>query len=169
MRLILGMNDIPYALKVPEELKRVSVKTPRGGKARVVKSAPSGSESTGDVAEILENRYHVMEIFFETVGREQISTALEHSIAGAIENMNVGQPIGSIAPTAEAEGEIETAFRFFLSQREMDMLHRGVPTRAAVLGINHRLLHPYARSNPPRPSFIDTGLYQANMRAKFEE
>ena len=135
-----------------------------------LKKVPAVRElSTGDVAEILENRYHVMEIFFETVGREQISTALEHSIAGAIENMNVGQPIGSIAPTAEAEGEIETAFRFFLSQREMDMLHRGVPTRAAMLGINHRLLHPYARSNPPRPSFIDTGLYQANMRAKFEE
>jgi hypothetical protein len=45
---------------------------------------------------------------------------------------------------------------------------RGVPTKAALKGINHRLRHPYRKSNPRRPSFVDTGLYVASFRAWME-
>jgi len=48
----------------------------------------------------------------------------------------------------------------------MDQLgYPGIPTGAAEAGVNHRLLHPYAKDNPERPSFIDTGQYQADFKS----
>ena len=110
MRLHLGVLDVPYK-----------------------QGSNSSPETTGDVAEILENRYHPIEIFYE-----------EHA-------------------------NIETRFRHFLSQKEMDSLGvPGVPTKAALAGVSHRFKHPYAK-RAPRPSFIDTGLYEASFRAWVEK
>ncbi len=106
-----------------------------------------------------------MEVFAEDVGGEAIGEALAHSVAGAIENLVSGAP-ATISPTGEAESEIESAFRHFIVQEEMAGLGvPGVPTAAALKGINHRLRHPYAKSNPRRPSFVDTGLMLANFKA----
>ena len=84
-------------------------------------------------------------------------------MAGALENIAAGANIKKIKVTAEAESEIETAFKLFLGQQEMNGVVPGVPTKAALKGVNHRMLHPYAKRGP-RSSFIDTGLYQANFK-----
>jgi hypothetical protein len=51
-------------------------------------------------------------------------------------------------------------FSNFLALQEVEKLGiPGVPTQAALKGISHRLKHPYRKSNPRRPSFVDTGEY----------
>jgi len=40
----------------------------------------------------------------------------------------------------------------------------GVPTKAALRGVNHRLKHPYRRRGA-RPSFVDTSLYMSSFKA----
>lgn len=147
--LHLGVLDIPYA------------QAPKGKRSR-----RPGTETTGDVAEWLENKYHVMEIFFEQKAESLIVPELEKSITGAIVNLFAGAP-----PTADpfggATAKIEDAFKQFLSTKEMEKLgYPGVPTQAALMGVSHRFAHPYKR-RPPRPSFIDTGLYQASIKAWF--
>lgn len=121
-------------------------------------------KTTGDIATILESKYHIMQTFFDVMGADVVAKALERSVADAVEAMMMGSNSASINLTAEAEGEIEAAFRLFLSQQEMDGLVEGVPTAAALAGVSHRFKHPYAK-RAPRPSFIDTGTYQASFKA----
>jgi hypothetical protein len=163
--LHLGVIDIPYATNVPEAARRVVHRTHKNGTVETFTAPPSGGETTGDVATILEEKYHVMEVFAEEVGMDLIAQALEHSAAGAIENLLLGAPPEGLSLTAEAEGEIEGAFRHFLDQREMDGVMPGVATEAAKKGVNHRLKHPYAKANKERSSFVDTGTYQTSFKA----
>jgi hypothetical protein len=132
-------------------------------------------ESLGDVAEILEGRYHVMEVFYE-LHQADIAADMERSVAGALESMMQGAPMDNANPFGRAESEIEKRFKEFLSLREIETLGiPGVPTQAALDGVNHRMKNPrFVKKGkkmvrrPRRPSFIDTGLYQANMKAWFE-
>lgn len=135
-KLSLGVEDLPYA---------------------------DDGKTTGDVAEILETKYGVMETFAELHGQE-IADDLAAAAAGALGDLLVGAPVSH--PFAEAEGKIAKRFRDCLNARELDGKIVGVPTAASLAGVNHRLKRPYRKSNPVRPSFIDTGLYQASMRAK---
>lgn len=122
-------------------------------------SYATGDKSTGDVAEILEGKYHIMEIFYQQ-HKEDIAADLEKAISGALENMMAGAP-PSNKPFGSAEGVIEDRFRRFLSEAEMDRLgYPGVPTGAALSGVNHRTK---IKKGAPRPSFIDTGLYESSM------
>jgi len=123
--------------------------------------------TTGDVAEILEDKYHVMGTFVEFHGQE-LADAAADSIGGQLENMLLGAPVSS-NPFAEAESRIEALFRKFLDAKEMDNRVPGVPTQAALDGVNHRFKRPYRKKNPARPSFIDSGTYQASMAAVFED
>lgn len=124
-----------------------------------------GDKTTGDVAQILEDKYGVMQTYVDTLGQDTIAKALENSVVNAVESMLMGSNSASINLTAEGEGEIEAAFRQFLEQQDMDGRVDGVPTKASLKGTNHRFKHPYAQDNPSRPSFIDTGLYSASMKA----
>lgn len=149
--LHLGVVDVPYAHN--PELK------PKQRKKR-----SASTMTTGDVADILEAKYHVMRIFFET-HKADIAKDLESSLEGALENLLLGAPLGANA-FAAAEGDVEKRFKDFLTNREMEGLgYPGVPTQAALDGVNHRLKHPYRKSNPRRPSFVDTGLYENSFRA----
>jgi len=128
----LGVADLPYA---------------------------EGDKTTGDVAEILEDKYHIMQVFYEQ-HKEDIAEDLKVAAAGALENMIAGGPPPN-RPFGSAEAAIEDRFRRFLSEAEMDRLgYPGVPTAAALIGVNHRLK---ITKGSPRPSFIDTGLYESSM------
>ena len=123
----------------------------------------SGVSTTGDVAEILEGKYHVFEHFFQ-LHQDEIIGHLKESIEGAFESVAMGaRPVAD--PHAAGTEEIARLFNVFLDQREMDSLgYPGIPTKAAQRGVSHRYKKPYAR-RPARPSFIDTGLYESAMRA----
>jgi hypothetical protein len=123
-----------------------------------------GAKSTGDVAEILESKYEVMGKFAEK-HEQDIAGDLENSLEGVLENMMLGGP--TVAPDqafAAGTSAIEHRFKQFLSLKEMDSLGvPGVPTQAALAGKSKRFKSGYGPK--PRPSFIDTGLYQANFKA----
>ena len=136
MKLHLGVIDIPY---------------------------DEGEESTGDVAQYLEERYQILQRFFDE-HQEKIVSLMEESIAGALENIMAGAP-PSADPFAEAMSEVHNLFVFFLTTRQLDG-NAGIPTLASLNGVSRRLKN---KRGPVRPSFIDTGLYMASMRAWVSE
>ena len=161
MILHLGVTDMPYA-QAPKKHRR--------------KSGLAPNETTGDVAQILEDKYHVMESFFHA-NEELIAKELEGSISGALESllMSKGGSLtkqmlaGTVTGLGTGEGKIKEAFTNFISGQGVERLGiPGVPTKAAIKGVNHRLKRPYASSNPRRPSFIDTGLYESSFQAWFD-
>lgn len=161
--LSLGVVDIPY---VDRETKAASRKRIKAG--RHAPASGTNTTTTGDVAEILEAKYHVFEVFFE-VAQNDIVKALEQSLGGALETALMRRTIGP-NPYAEVESAIKERFDAFLTNREMEGLgYPGVPTQAAIDGVNHRFKHPYRKSNPRRPSFVDTGLYLASFVAEFHD
>jgi hypothetical protein len=160
MYLNLGVLDVPYS-PGPVAPRRAVARIHKG-KLKTYTVAPSGQQTTGDVAEILEDKYNILEAFSSVYG-DEIADALANSLAGAIEDMFASAPVPE-NPYAGAEAEIEQGMKLFLDLQELDGAN-GVPTKAALRGVNHRLAYPYAKGNPARPSFIDTGLMQANYRA----
>lgn len=167
--LHLGVVDIPYKSEAPTVPKRVSTRARRRGKRDWVDEGAqehSATKTTGDVATILEDHYHIMEVFIEEGGgAEKLEEVFRHSAENAMEAILKGAPSADLNITGEATSEIEAAFKIFLALKLMDGLFPGVPTKASLKGINHRLKHPYAKGNKPRPSFIDTGLYQSSFKA----
>ena len=149
MLLHLGVLDLPYGHQQAARRRK--------------RRSTAGTKSTGDVAEILEAKYHVMEIFFEE-NADEIVSYLEASLTGAIDNVLLGAPISTSA-FGYAESKIRDRFDQFISQREMDALgYPGIPTQAAQKGVSHRFKRA-RKTRSPRPSFIDTGLYLSSFRA----
>ena len=138
-----------------------------------------GAKTTGDVAQILEDKYHVMMTFYET-RKDKIDDWLAGSVADAVDILvSTGR---NVMPTLEAEQKIETEFRAFLDANEMGTLsflseaereyflaNSPAYTGAANAGVSHRKKNPYAKKNKPRPVFVDTGLYQDSFRAWVSE
>lgn len=119
--------------------------------------------TTGEVAEILEHKYGIVGYFWET-HKEDIFKMLHESVVEALDAQIVGKVI-TLDPTADAAVNIQNLFKKFLADKEMDLSGiPGIPTMASILGVNHRLSQPKAKSNPIRPSFIDTGLYASAFR-----
>jgi hypothetical protein len=171
--LHLGVIDLPYATvpkapaKVPKPGKTGWVKRlwRRLKKAFEASEPPAGAKTTGEVATHLENKYHVMEVFYE-LHRDDVVTALEKSIQGKMEQLLLGGPTGG-SPFDAGTSLIEADFKKFLSMKEMDGLgYPGVPTAASLRGVNHRLK---IKKGPARPSFIDTGLYESSFKAWVDE
>ncbi|HAW3351299.1 TPA: hypothetical protein ACGSHR_002887 [Escherichia coli] len=115
--------------------------------------------TTGDVAEYLEEKYQIMQMFFDRYGSD-IADLMSNDLAASLENMMAGSP-PSNDPLAESMSRIHDLFVAFLDNQEMDGMP-GVPTRRALLGISKRFKE---KRGEPRASFIDTGTYQAAMRA----
>ncbi|EAU5125204.1 hypothetical protein EA631_12530 [Salmonella enterica] len=115
--------------------------------------------TTGDVAEYLEEKYQIMQTFFDRYSND-IADLMTNDMAASLENMMAGAPPAK-DPLAESMSRIHDLFVAFLDNTEMNGLP-GVPTRRALKGISRRFKN---KKGPPRPSFIDTGTYQAAMRA----
>lgn len=157
MKLVLGVADVAYS-----------------------DASTGGATTTGEVAQILEDRYHVMETFYDS-RKDKIAEWLSEGVAKAIEDLVDFGIKGD--PTFRVMQKIEAEFRAFLTANEMTHLFgqltpaeaqyfidkTGGFTKAGAAGINHRLKHPYASKNEARPAFIDTGLYQASFRAWVEQ
>lgn len=163
--LHLGVIDQPYqSTSAPEKVGH-----PRKGKGnRPVKpKGQAATKTTGEVAEILEEKYGVLDTF-AYARLPDIAKALEDSIAGELETLMMGgSPSGN--PFHGAQSSITTMMKKFISAQEIEHMGiKGVPTGAALNGVNHRLKHPYAKANPRRPSFMDTTLYWQSLLAWFD-
>ncbi|PIJ48830.1 hypothetical protein BL250_02275 [Erwinia sp. OLTSP20] len=115
--------------------------------------------TTGDVAGYLESKYRIMQTFFDR-HKNDIADLITKDMAAGLENLLAGASANR-DPLAESMSHIHNLFVAFLDNEEMNGLP-GVPTRRALLGISKRFKH---KKGNPRPSFIDTGTYQASMRA----
>lgn len=161
VRLNLGVVDIPYGASQAPARRRGS---------RVRPPTPAGRNTTGDVAEILEARYGIMNKFMEIHGQK-----VADEIAGAMQDKLEALLMGGPGPSADekilpegALSGVEQTFREMLDKRELDGKIPGVPTQASLAGVSHRMQNPYAKRGA-RPSFIDTGAYQTTFRAWVEE
>lgn len=160
MILHLGVIDLPYVEAPPASGQRSGKRRPGPHKRHAKQFA---NKTTGDVAEILEAKYHVMEHFSEIHG-EDIVDALGDSLQGAIESLLMGGP-PRLDALGSATSKIEDIFKQMLSKGELDALgYPGIPTKAAERGVSHRFKRAYVRRQA-RPSFIDTSLYQSSFKA----
>lgn len=115
-----------------------------------------GGLTTFDVANFLEARYHVMEVFYQ-VHQADVAASLEDSLQGAVENLMLGGPTQQ-NPFGTAENKIKDAFDVFITNKEMESLgYPGVPTKASIQRRSARFKSKKAKKE--RPSFVDTGLY----------
>lgn len=154
--LVLGVVDTPYT-HTPTKAPKKPGKKPR--------LARGGTQTTGDVAEILEAKYHVMELFVEA-HHDDILEAMHKSLEGVSEDILIGAPIAGLNPYAGAEAEIKKLFAKFLESQEIEgMGVPGVPTKAALDGISPRFK---SGRGPRRPSFIASALYETDFIAWFE-
>ncbi|MBR8362169.1 hypothetical protein KDW55_02405 [Burkholderia sp. AU19243] len=103
-----------------------------------------------------------MRVFLEMY-EEEIGELLANDIAGEIESIAHGKPVGRLSVDVST-GKIGELFRDFLDAREWKQASAQT-VAAADEGVNHRKKRPYAAENPARPEFVDTGLYQASFRA----
>ena len=163
--LHLGVIDQPYAnYQAPQKVPQA-----KKGKANkpIKPKSDAGTKSTGEVAEILEEKYGILETF-AFARLPDIAKELENSIAGELENMLMGAP-ASGNPFQGAESAITTMMKQFIASQAIEHMGiEGVPTQAAIDGVNHRLKRPYVKANPRRPSFIDTSLYMDSMTCWFD-
>jgi hypothetical protein len=160
--LHLGVLDVPYSIYEQAE------KTPKAKKGKANKpikpKSNAATKTIGDVAEILEEKYGVLDTF-AFARLPDIAHELEESIAGELENLLMGAP-PSGNPFNGAESAITTMMKKFISSQAIEHMGvDGVPTQAALSGVNHRLKHPYAKANERRPSFMDTTLYWQHLIA----
>jgi hypothetical protein len=118
--------------------------------------------STGDVAGWLEDKYHIMELFFEE-NREAIAEDMHGAAVVALERLYSGAPV-SENPLASGMDGIKKRFDDFITLQQVEKLGiPGVPTQAALDGVSHR--KKSKRVGKRRPSFFDTGLYVQSFLA----
>jgi hypothetical protein len=161
--LHLGVIEQSYGWAVPPNETKLQEGFRVGRRRKKRTTGSRSAVTTGDVAEILEAKYHVMEVFYE-LNKEKIGDLIVRSLAGRIETIQQGGYAGYDEPYTAATSVIEDMFKQFLSQKIIERIGiPGVPTKAALAGVSHRFKHPYAKREP-RPSFIDTGLYQASFK-----
>lgn len=114
--------------------------------------------TTGDVAEILEDKYHIMAVF-ANMQEEVIALEMAEGLKGYLENLMMGAP-DTGDPFAEGCSQIGKMFKTFLEEDEISYLGvPGTPTMAAKKGVSHRFKGK--SSGVARPSFIDTGEYES--------
>ena len=161
VKIHLGVIDQPYS-------KQSSAKVPQAKKGKLNKpvKVATGEQTTGEVAGYLENKYSVMQGFVD-LHMPEIKQMMADSIQGSIENLLAGGKPQS-NPFGSATSQIEKLFKFqYLDKDEITQTGaKGVPTQAALNGVNHRLK---SGKGAARPDFIDTGLYQASFKVWTDE
>jgi hypothetical protein len=137
MRLVFGVVNVAYADK-------------------------SGSATTGDVAQILEDKYHIMRVFYE-LKEEKIAGIVTDALVGSLKTLAQKGSVKGINVT-----KIDRMFRHFLEADEMSkVLPARLQSIAAKSGAALRFEDAMNRKGKKgaRPAFIDTGLYSASFRA----
>lgn len=126
-----------------------------------------GGQTTGSVANILEEKYAILTNFanrYEGEIAQILTEAMSNVVKDQIKTGKVNK-----APFKKAFSKISSDMKQFLSLQEVEKLGiSGIPTKAALNGVSHRFKRKrkgVVRSNrvlgARRPSFIDTGLMES--------
>lgn len=168
MKLNLGFEDHAYEARYSESspltkaVKKAAPKRPTRAQM-----AYGQGKTTAEVAAELEAKYSIVETFVE-LEEDNITELLEDAYGEHLEAIMSMESVPKEIVTSKQTDKIEANFRKALSSRRFDGVISGVPTTAAQRGVSHLRQHPYAK-RPPRPSFIDTGMYQRSFRAWVED
>src|ERR1022692_1790298 len=102
--LHLGVMDVPYQYAKPTRMRHARKGSPRP-KAQY-------TQSTVDVARILESKYHVMGVYFRVHGRD-VANFMADDVVKALKNVRAGQPIRIAQKSVlqEAMSKTEDSFR----------------------------------------------------------
>jgi hypothetical protein len=125
-------------------------------------------KSTVEVAVDLEARYSIVETFVD-LEEDAIVEMLEEAFSEDVEDIMMMKRPSKKGFSDKDTDKLEAKFRRMLSARRYDGVIPGVPTLASLRGVSHLRRHPYAKNNPSRPSFIDTGMYQQSFRVWVED
>ena len=123
--------------------------------------------TTGEVAEVLEERFEVIGTFYELYG-QKIADEIASVMASEINAMAKGEPLGNL-PIQKAMEKIRTWFSNYLDQGEWEA-STGIKIGVAQEGVSHRFkdARNLAGKRGSRPAFVDTGLFQASFRSWME-
>lgn len=140
-------------------------------------------QTTGEIAQYLENKYNIMEGFYQLY-QDEIAKALAHSMAGSLNSILNGANASTHDPFGSATSLIDVKFKQFISNEEITKFAGNIqyrtaggstiPTKAALegrssrfkIGKNWKWIKKGKKSiGVRRPSFIDTGLYQASFKS----
>jgi hypothetical protein len=163
MKLQLGFEDIPYAVRYSQASPMLgSLKKRRPKKLSTPQLSYGYGKTTGQIATELEKKYKIVETFYG-LEEDHIVDNFEGVFVDGLKSGMSGGAWDVVWNPVPLEGK----FRRSLSGRRFDGLIRGVPTLAAQKGVSHLFRNPYAQ-RAPRPSFIDTSLYQRSFKAWME-
>lgn len=169
MKLHLGFEDYSYEARFTEAspLTR-TVKARRPRQPTRTHQAYGEGKTTEQVAKELEDKYKIVETFWQ-LEEDNFVELLEEAFAEDIEDVMQMSEVKKAKGISDKETDkIEARFRQNLSSRRYDGMLPGVPTTAAQRGVSHLKQRPYAKRGP-RPSFVDTGMYQRSFRAWVED
>lgn len=122
--------------------------------------------TTGDVAEILEAKYGVYEVFYEN-NAQAVGDALTEGFQGSLESVIMGRQMTLEQAFDPGTATIDTLFKNWLSSGAIESLGiPGVPTKASQDRKSSRFKK--GKSPRTRPSFIDTGLYESSFKSTVE-
>lgn len=117
-----------------------------------------------DVAVILEEKYGLFSVYADQYA-EVMAQHISEDVAGSMETflMTGRFPAEPLPQAADAIGK---DFQKFIYTREVESVGiPGVPTQAALMGVNKRLK---TKKGARRPSFIDSGILESSLKAWFE-
>lgn len=123
----------------------------------VVPYATTGQD-TGEVAEILESKFAVMETFVNQ-NIEAITADIENGIQGALENVLAGAP-ETFNVFGSAMEDIQDRFHKYI-----DLEEHGIKTKAKESPKAGARKKRQYRKVTHKTTFVDSGLYRLNFKA----
>ena len=165
MKLQLGFDNISYSARYSRQSPLTATMKARRPRRMSIPQQDYGANKTvGQVADELEKKYGIVETFF-ILEEDFIVDNFEKAYLNSLE---LGMTGGSWGVVWDPSLTLEPRFKRSLTSRRFDGIIPGVPTRAATHGVSHLRQNPFAPS-APRPSFIDTSLYQRSFKAWTEK
>ena len=146
LTLCLGVNDIPYDDK---------------------------KQTTGEVAEYLEDRYGIIQKFYD-LNESEILDDLSDALSDALEDFANGNPLPPIdLIMSENLGDRAEKFRDFLDTGEVERVGiPGTPTKRSLQRISLRFKEKKTRKGQKsvaRTSFLDTLFYRNSFKIWVKE
>jgi hypothetical protein len=115
------------------------------------------------VADILEAKYHLVEIFFEE-NEDRIMQVLAGAQDKAISDIAAGKTRKVVLRRPDAI-KIERMFRSAINRQEFDGIAPGTPTAVSQSGRSRAFR---SRKGSSRASFVDSGTYRDSFRVWME-
>jgi hypothetical protein len=117
-----------------------------------------GHQETGDVAQILEDKFGVMQKFADQ-NIEPICEFIADGVAGALESVLAGAPEG-FDVFGSAMSNIEDRFQEYIDNEE-----HGIPTKAKQTPKAGARKKRQFRRVTHKTTFVDSGLYRNSFKA----